>query len=187
MTVEFQRFDKSRIEDVRQTICDIHIEVRAGDLGLTGPFYSRERFNERLSGHASAPGWEAVIGYEDDTPVGFAYCVPLAPGTRWWTAMTTPLPGGYTAEDGHRTLALNEIVVRKSWRGTGTAKALHEHLLAPRTEQRVTLLVNPKAGGGKVQAVYERWGYEKIGEQQPFPDSPVFAIMMRNPLHRASR
>jgi hypothetical protein len=51
-------------------------------------------------------------------------------------------------------------------------------------EERVTLLVNPKAGDGKVQAVYERWGYEKIGEQQPFADSPVFAAMMREPLHR---
>ncbi|CAM5672257.1 hypothetical protein SALBM311S_06075 [Streptomyces alboniger] len=57
-------------------------------------------------------------------------------------------------------------------------------LLASRGEERVTLLVNPKAGGGKVQAVYERWGYGKIGEQQPFADSPVFAAMMRDPLHR---
>lgn len=183
MTVEFLRYGEEGIESVRDTICDIHIEVRARDLGLKGPFYSRERFNERLSGHSSSPGWEAAIGYEDGVPVGFAYCVPLGPSTRWWTAMTTPLPDGYTSEDGHRTLALNEIVVRKSWRGTGTALALHERLLTLRTEERVTLLVNPKAGGGKVQAVYEKWGYEKIGEQQPFPDSPVFAVMMRHPLH----
>jgi hypothetical protein len=60
----------------------------------------------------------------------------------------------------------------------------HEELLAGRGEDRVTLLVNPKAGDGKVQAVYERWAYEKIGEQQPFPDSPVFAAMMRDPLHQ---
>ncbi|GHC90322.1 hypothetical protein [Streptomyces flavofungini] len=43
----------------------------------------------------------------------------------------------------------------------------------------MTLLVNPRAGDGKVQTLYERWGYEKISEQQPFPDSPVFAAMMR--------
>lgn len=54
MTIEFQCYDRSRIEDVRQTICDIHIEVRAGDLGLTGPFYSRERFiPSRLSRRAA--------------------------------------------------------------------------------------------------------------------------------------
>lgn len=167
------------VADVRQTIVDIHVEVRQRDFGLTGPFYSAERFDERLTGHSSAPGWEAVIGYDQGEPVGFAYAVPLGPKTRWWSAMTTPLPEGYTDETGARTLALNEIVVRKAWRGTGVARRLHEELLTGRTEERVTLLVNPKAGDGKVQALYEAWGYAKVGEQQPFPDSPVFASMMR--------
>ncbi|WP_405650606.1 hypothetical protein [Streptomyces sp. RK9] len=72
--------------------------------------------------------------------------------------MTTPLPEGYTDEDGARTLALNEIVVRRKWRGTGVADQLHEDRLKNRSEQRVTLLVNPRAGDGKVQALYERWG-----------------------------
>ncbi|MGW0574996.1 hypothetical protein ACWD25_03320 [Streptomyces sp. NPDC002920] len=52
----------------------------------------------------------------------------------------------------------------------------------PHPGPRVTLLVNPKAGDGKVQAVYECWGYVKIGEQQPFADSPVLAAMMLDPL-----
>jgi hypothetical protein len=30
----------------------------------------------------------------------------------------------------------------------------------------------------KVQALYESWGYGKIGEDQPFPDSPVYAVML---------
>ncbi|MFF3937676.1 GNAT family N-acetyltransferase [Streptomyces phaeofaciens] len=169
---------------MRRTLVDIHVEVRRRDFGLTGPFYAAERFDERLSGHSSQPGWETVVAYDGPEPAGFAYATPLGTGTRWWTAMTTPLPDGYTTETGKRTLALNEIVVRRPWRGTGLARRIHEELLAGRTEERVTLLVNPKAGDGKVQAVYERWGYEKIGEQQPFADSPVFAAMMRAPLHR---
>lgn len=172
------------VEHVRQTIIGIHVEVRQQDFGLTGPFYSAERFGERLTSHSGAPGWEAIIGFEAGEPVGFAYAVPLGPNTRWWSAMTSPLPEGYTDETGARTLALNEIVVRKAWRGTGVARRLHEELLAGRQEERVTLLVNPKAGDGKVQAVYEAWGYEQIGEQQPFPDSPRFAAMMR-PLRAA--
>jgi GNAT superfamily N-acetyltransferase len=172
------------VELVRQTIVDIHVEVRQRDLGLTGPFYSADRFNERLSGHSAVTGWEAVIAYDGGEPAGFAYATPLGPNTRWWTGMTTPLPDGYTMETGTRTLALNEIVVRRPWRGTGLAQRIHEELLAGRGEERVTLLVNPKAGDGKVQAVYERWGYEKIGDQQPFADSPVFASMMREPLQR---
>ncbi|MFH9828067.1 GNAT family N-acetyltransferase [Streptomyces bobili] len=174
----------SSIEPVRQTLVDIHVEVRQRDLGLTGPFYSAERFGERLAAHRSQPGWEVVIAYDGSEPAGFAYGTPLGPSTRWWTAMTTPLPEGFTVETGKRTLALNEIVVRRAWRGTGLARRIHEELLAGREEERVTLLVNPKAGDGKVQTLYERWGYEKVGEQQPFADSPVFASMMREPLRQ---
>jgi GNAT superfamily N-acetyltransferase len=182
MSLELRHY--TDVEPVRQTIVDIHVEVRRRDLGLTGPFYSAERFDERLSAHSSVPGWEAVIAYDGAEPAGFAYATPLGAGTRWWGAMTSPLPEGYTVETGKRTLALNEIVVRRAWRGTGLAHRIHEELLDGRDEERVTLLVNPRAGDGKVQAVYERWGYEKIGEQQPFADSPVFASMMREPLHR---
>ncbi|MFG2144146.1 GNAT family N-acetyltransferase [Streptomyces sp. NPDC048696] len=167
------------VEPVRQTVIDIHIEVRQRDLGLSGSFYTADSFNTRLTGHSSRPGWETVIAYDGTEPAGFAYAVPLGPDTRWWDHMTSPLPDEYTVENGKRTLALNEIVVRRPWRGTGLAHRIHEELLAARHEERVTLLVNPKAGDGKVQAVYERWGYEKIGEQQPFPDSPVFVAMMR--------
>ncbi|WP_274559269.1 GNAT family N-acetyltransferase [Streptomyces spiramyceticus] len=167
------------VEEVRQEIVDVHAEVRHRDFGLTGPFYTVERFNERLTGHSSALGWEAVVAYDQGEAVGFAYGVPLGTKSRWWTAMTTQMPEGFAEETGSRTFALNEIVVRKTWRGTGAAHRIHEELLSGRPEERITLLVNPAAGDGKVQAVYERWGYEKIGEQQPFPDSPVFASMMR--------
>ena len=29
-----------------------------------------------------------------------------------------------------------------------------------------------------VQAMYESWGYRKVGVRQPFPDSPVYAVML---------
>ncbi|AZM54744.1 acetyltransferase [Streptomyces sp. WAC 01529] len=31
----------------------------------------------------------------------------------------------------------------------------------------------------KVQGLYESWGYVKAGEQQPFGDSPVYAVMVK--------
>lgn len=179
MTVRIEHYDATTLPDIRQVLLDIHAEVRHRDFGLTGNFYSVERFDERLTGYASRPGWSATVGWEDDVPVGFCFGVPLGPDTRWWTAMTTPLPDEETAEDGKRTVALNEIVVRKPWRGRGAAWQIHHAWLSQRHEERVTLLVNPAAGDGAVQAVYEAWGYRKIGEQQPFPDSPVFASMIR--------
>nr|WP_313897005.1 acetyltransferase [Streptomyces sp. GC420] len=32
----------------------------------------------------------------------------------------------------------------------------------------------------KVQALYEAWGYAGVGEQQPFADSPVYAVMVKD-------
>jgi GNAT superfamily N-acetyltransferase len=179
VTVDIRQATAQHLPTVRQAILDIHAEVRHRDFGLTGDFYSVERFDERLSMYASRPGWSAVLGYEDGEPLGFCFGVPLGPDTKWWASMKEPLAEDFTREDGKRTVALNEIVVRKPWRGSGVAWQLHEAWLSQRTEERVTLLVNPAAGEGAVQAVYEAWGYRKIGEQQPFPDSPIFAAMMR--------
>ncbi|MEU7222306.1 GNAT family N-acetyltransferase [Streptomyces chrestomyceticus] len=161
------------VDAVRQALLDVYADVYADQ----DPFHSTARFDERLGSHAARPGWEAVVAYDGDEPAGFAYAVPLGPGTAWWDHMITPLPEGYAIEDGRRTLAFNELMIRTAWRGQGLSQRLHDELLAQRDEQRVTLLVDP--GHPKVMDLYRTWGYEEIGRQQPFPDSPVFAAMTR--------
>jgi hypothetical protein len=76
-------------------------------------------------------------------------------------------------------VALKEIGVRPAWRKTGTARRIHDALLATRDEPYVTLMVNPAAGDGKVHALYSSWGYEGIGQSQPSPTSPVLTVMIR--------
>lgn len=48
--------------------------------------------------------------------------------------------------------------------------------LETREEDLAVLLVDTRHP--KVQVLYESWGYRKVGERQPFPDSPVFAVML---------
>lgn len=165
---------------VRKDIIDVYADARAPLLHL--PHYSVERFAERLDRHATEPGWEAVIAYAADQPVGYAYVNTLATDDRWWARMTQPLPEGFTSIS---TAALKEIMVRTPWRGTGTARRIHDALLANRTEDRVTLSVNPQAGDGKVQALYTTWGYASFNEQQPSPESPRLTAMI-NSLTRRS-
>ncbi|MEU9113254.1 GNAT family N-acetyltransferase [Streptomyces sp. NPDC048483] len=179
MTVDVKHYVAADLSEIRQQILDIHVEVRHRDFGLTGPFYEVERFDERLSAYSSRPGWTAVVGFEEGRPVGFCFGTSLGVNTQWWDDMTSPLPEEMTTEDGTRTVALNEIVVRKPWRGRSIAWQLHEAWLTHRSEERVTLLVNPANGDGAVQAVYEAWGYREVGQQRPFPDSPVYAVMLR--------
>jgi hypothetical protein len=133
---------------------------------------------QHLSGHASRPGWEAVVGYDGDKAVGYAYDSPLPPNARWWAGMFTPLSDDLTRETGKRTLALFELMVRVPWRKTGTAHRIHEELLTNRPEERVTLLV--EASHPKVANLYEQWGYKNVGDQRPFLDAPVYATMIRH-------
>ncbi|GAA0700407.1 hypothetical protein GCM10010193_63960 [Kitasatospora atroaurantiaca] len=171
-SIEVRKFND--VTPVWQTLLDVYADVRAPLLHLAN--YRVEAFAERLARHASEPGWEAVIGYDGGEPVGYAYGNTLAVDDRWWARMVKPLPGGYTEIP---TMALKEIGVRTPWRGTGTARRIHDELLAGRPEERVTLLVNPLAGDGKVQALYGSWGYEAINEQQPSPGSPRLTAMIR--------
>ncbi|MFJ9444466.1 hypothetical protein ACIRRH_21685 [Kitasatospora sp. NPDC101235] len=39
--------------------------------------------------------------------------------------------------------------------------------------------MNPLAGDGKVQRLYETWGYQAFNAQQPSPDSPQLTAMIR--------
>ena len=168
----------TNLAPVRQDIIDVYTDARAPLLHL--PHYSVERFAERLDRHAGESGWGAVIAYDGDQPVGYAYVNTLVEHDRWWSRMTKPLPDGFTHAT---TVALKEIMVRSPWRGTGTALRIHDTLLSHRTEERITLSVNPLAGDGKVQALYATWGYKAFNEQQPSPDSPRLTAMIRAVKH----
>jgi GNAT superfamily N-acetyltransferase len=162
------------IDDVWSTLIEVYADVRADQLHL--PHYSVERFGEQLARHASDPGWEVVIGYDAEEPVGFAYANTLTPDDRWWRRMATPLPDGCTETS---TVAVKEIMLRKPWRGQGIALLIHDELLRDRPEEQVSLLVNALNGDGKVKALYESWGYEAISTQQPSVDGPVLTAMLR--------
>jgi GNAT superfamily N-acetyltransferase len=162
------------IDAVWNTLIEVYAEVRADQLHQR--HYSVERYEERLARHAAEPGWEAVIGYDGDEPVGYAYVNTIASDDRWWRRMITALPEGTTDRP---TVAFKEIMLRIPWRGTGAARRIHDALLATRPEEQVSLLVNPLAGNGKVKALYESWGYREISVQQPSADGPILTAMLR--------
>ncbi|MCX5232922.1 acetyltransferase [Streptomyces sp. NBC_00233] len=58
-------------------------------------------------------------------------------------------------------------MVRPKWRSTGLSQQLHAELVERRPEPLSALLVD--VTHPRVQALYETWGYRKIGERQPSP------------------
>ncbi|GAA5076935.1 hypothetical protein GCM10023336_67320 [Streptomyces similanensis] len=159
---------------MRGDLLDVYAEVRAPLLHL--PNYQVTAFGERLDRHGREPGFAAVLAYADGQPVGYAYANAIEHGDRYWQRTTPPPPAHYTQRP---ALAIKEIGVRLAWRGTGTARRIHDTLLASRDEPYTTLMVNPAAGQGKVHALYQSWGYHDLGHSQPSPASPLLTVMAR--------
>jgi GNAT superfamily N-acetyltransferase len=79
-------------------------------------------------------------------------------------------------EDGSRTFALTEIMVRAAWRRRGYARGLHDALLANRSEERATLLVLPD--NIPARTAYLSWNWYKLGDLRPFDDAPTYEAMV---------
>ncbi|MEU7644836.1 GNAT family N-acetyltransferase [Streptomyces huasconensis] len=164
----------NELDAVRGELLDVYAEVRAPLLHL--PNYAVTAFGERLDRHGCEPGFVTVLAYAGDYPVGYAYGNRIEDGDRYWQR-TSPAPSHDLTS--HPALAVKEIGVRPAWRGTGTARQIHDTLLDGRDEQYATLMVNEAAGEGKVHALYRSWGYEDIGHSQPSPASPRLTVMVR--------
>jgi GNAT superfamily N-acetyltransferase len=171
-TLELRTFNN--LDTARGDLVDVYADVRSALLHL--PNYAVTAFGERLDRHGAEPGFVAVLAYADGFPVGYAYANTIEHGDRYWQR-TSPIPADKYTE--RPAAALKEIGVRSAWRKTGTARHIHDALLATRSEPFVTLMVNPAAGDGKVHALYHSWGYDDIGHSQPSPSSPLLSVMIK--------
>jgi ribosomal protein S18 acetylase RimI-like enzyme len=169
----FTRYDADHAQLIKDQLVAVFLDVYAG----AGPFYSEARFRRQLDGHMTVPGWSLVTAAADDEIVGYIYGFPLQPQSHWWDGMQTPVAEDFTAEDGHRTFALSELMVRSAWRRRGVAEALHEELVGGRPERRATLLVRPD--NAPARAAYAKWGYRRVAELRPaWDDAPTFDVLV---------
>ncbi|MEV4438078.1 GNAT family N-acetyltransferase [Streptomyces sp. NPDC049577] len=173
MPVHLRRYEHADAKALRELLLDVHDECYAHS---DDPFDSRDTFAGYLDRWSGRTGWVCVIGYDDQEPAGYAYGAPLPADTRWWAPVDS-LNQAFTREDGRRTFAVSEIMVRPRWRGTGTARRIHDELLANRPEQRATLLV--ETSQPRVQALYETWGYKPVGQTPQDQDTPALTAMVR--------
>ncbi|WP_067490612.1 GNAT family N-acetyltransferase [Actinomadura hibisca] len=174
-SLTYTRHDPTSTEQIMTSVIVPLYEATHAEV-ISDPFYSSDRFAERVRGYLRAPGFEIVIAYIDGQPVGQAFGYALPPGARWWQGLTTPVPDGFTTETGTRTFAFNELMVVPQWQGQGVAHALHDELLHGRKEERATLLV--RENNESAQAAYARWGWQKIGKLRPYEDAPHFDAMV---------
>ncbi|MEU0986590.1 MULTISPECIES: GNAT family N-acetyltransferase [unclassified Streptomyces] len=167
VNVELRRYGHGDLPGIRQVLLDVHADAYAEQAG--DPFV--QRFPWFVDHWGGNPDFACVIGYEGREPVGFVYGAPSGNGREWWREHLPATP------DNPSTFAVSELMVRPRWRKTGVSARLHESLLRQRGEHMAVLLVDTTHP--RVQALYESWQYRKIGERRPFPDAPLYAVMLR--------
>jgi GNAT superfamily N-acetyltransferase len=167
-------YGPERLPEIRPTLVSVYAEVYERE-AAADPFLSVPRFEERLTGHASRPGWACVVGDVEGEVVGYAYGRP--DGEAEWRKVIDPIsPGVYEYGVGRESFGLCEIMMRTPWRGKGIARAIHDDLMRERSEKRASLFVDREHP--RVRATYERWGYRWVAGSQPFPDSPLYDVMV---------
>lgn len=164
--IEIRRFEQGSLPaGLRQVLLDVHAEA----------YYDRrneefvQKFPWFVDHWSEKAGFVCVVAYDGDEPIGFSYGAPLAEGREWWRGhMPTP--------ERTATFGVSELMLRPAWRKQGISPRLHQALLADRTEAMTVLTVDTVRP--RLQALYESWGYRKVGENRPFIDSPLYAVMV---------
>ncbi|MER7799148.1 GNAT family N-acetyltransferase [Streptomyces parvulus] len=161
-----RHFTHKDLPEIRQALIDIHRDAYADAMD--------DEFNQRfpwfVNHWGGNPDFACVIAFDGEEPVAFAYGAPATAQREWWREHLEQVP------DKSLTFSFSELAVRTEWRKTGTAELVSRSLLDGRDEDLVVLLVD--LDHPKVQNTYESWGFRKVGDRQPFPDSPVYAVML---------
>ncbi|MET7784747.1 GNAT family N-acetyltransferase [Streptomyces mirabilis] len=164
--LDIRRFGHDDLPQIRQTIIDLHAAAagpdRDDDFKKKFPW-----FVDHWGGNAD---FACVLAYDGEEAVGFAYGAPAVPGREWWREHLDQAPEKTV------TFSYSELAVSPNWRKKGVADLLSRALLESRDEDLAVLLVDVEHP--RVQGLYEEWGFRKVGERQPFPDSPVYAVML---------
>lgn len=182
MTTRFDRFDATGARRIRDTVRSVYERAYVDAIASGDPFEQPHAFMERFDAYtdpARPSGFELVVASENGEPVGQSWGWPLGVRSGWWGGLR--LDSGdheeFTADDGHRTFALSEIMVAREHTGRGLARALHDELLRSRAEQRATLLVDP--ANDRAYDRYRRWGWQRVGTLRPsWPDAPTFDVLI---------
>jgi GNAT superfamily N-acetyltransferase len=149
-------------------LADAYEDARRQDPYSDDPHFSRSQFITRTKDQTRRTGFELVTVHTDNTLAGFTFGFPFGAGG-WWADADKPPESLLTATK----FAVIELDVRPAYQRRGLAKALLDALLSERAEAYATLAATP---GSQAQAMYERWGWHKIGTIGG--DGPVMDVMM---------
>jgi GNAT superfamily N-acetyltransferase len=155
--IRVQHLDAHEATEQRDDIIALYERVWLSGWKDDNPFFSRERFVDRLDKHLAAPDFGLVTVRLGDQLIGYIY--------------------GF-ARQREDMLIVAELMVAPEYRRQGLARLLHNELLGHRAEKTAQLLV--EKDNTPAQAAYRAWGWRKAGDLQPFADAPNYDVMVRD-------
>jgi GNAT superfamily N-acetyltransferase len=163
--------------ELRDELTAVYLAARADQ--AHNPFYSSESFLARLV-DLYVPGRDfgLVTGTLDGALVGFAFGSPRDKSAEIWEAVNRALPQIEVPAKPEPVYIFRELNVHPDYQRHGYGRKLHDALLGTRPEKLSQLLVRPD--NIPARSAYFSWGWRKIGEKKPFPDSPVFDVLVRS-------
>ena len=176
----FRRYSSTEARTIRADVQAIYEASYIDAIASGDPFDSVDAFMHRFDVYTASPTFDMVVAYLDSSPAGQTWGWPLtakASETGWWAGLLEQPEPGFTEEDGHRTFALSEIMVRQDLASRGIAHALHDELLRARPEQRATLLVEPD--NITARRAYLHWGWKPVSRLRPgWDNAPLFEVFI---------
>lgn len=137
------------------------------------PWFHPDQFWRRLVDlYAPGQDFELVAGRLDGQVVGYAFGSPRFGDDELWQKSRDTFPGLELPAEPQPIYIFREFAVHPEQQRQGVGRQLHDALLEPRPEPLASLLV--RKDNEPAQAAYRAWGWRRLGDQQPFPDSPVF-------------
>jgi ribosomal protein S18 acetylase RimI-like enzyme len=161
-------YDAAGAADHIDVLCTVYRDAY-GDVPGEDPDAKVNAFRNRAARALNARNYGLVVASAARGPViGFVFGYSLNPDRGWWDGLD-PLPEpGFTDErDGCRTVVLAEIEVAREFQHHGVGRALHDHFLATRGEERAALCTGPD--NTAAVDLYQSWGWHRVGS---VPESP---------------
>jgi len=142
------------------------------------PWYSPGQFWDRLV-RLYAPGRDfgLVAAWRNEVMVGYAFGSPSDKAHEVWEMASVALTDLGVPSTPEPIYVFREFAVDPDYQGEGYGRLLHDALLRTRPERLAYLLVRPDNTAARL--AYQSWGWQKVGQTQPFPDAPVMDVMVR--------
>jgi GNAT superfamily N-acetyltransferase len=175
------RHDAPATVRLREPILEVYSAAEAQTISADA-WANPDKFWQRLVDlYAPTPDFEMVTAWLHDQLVGYAFGSPREDTASIWSQVTTALPDIPVPPANPPIYIFREFAVHPRFQRNGYGRRLHNELLTRRPEPLAHLLV--RVDNAPARSAYAAWGWRKIGQSQPFPDSPVLdALVIPLPL-----